>query len=310
MLTLGATFRVYGHTLFSLPWWRLLSHVPGLNDALPFRLAVFSSLGASVIVAIWVATTRGRFTTRPVILPVLAVIVIAPAVWRTNNLFDPVRPERVAFFTSGVDRTCLTPGEIVAVFPFGGTGLLWQAESDFSFRLAGDGLQPFPKYAPLNAFDADPIVFDFVYGDRHPGMPRLLAFAGKHQVGRFLSVPAGGYPTRAQMAELGPTELVGGMLVSPACGREPLTSRDLSRYVARYGNLPATRPKVGWCINGTFFMYPERIEPTGAYAGATQAIFVDGVGLTCGQPPPGFSRHGYADPSRGVPAGVYPYFSR
>jgi hypothetical protein len=310
VVTLGATFRVYGHTLFSLPWWRLLSHAPGLNDALPFRLAVFSALGASVIVATWMATTGGRFTSRPVILPVLAVIAIAPAVWRTSNqYFNPVHPTRLAFFTSDVDGTCLTPGEVVAVFPFSGHSLLWQAESNFSFRLAADGLQPFPKYAPLNAFDADPIVFDLIYGERHPPMQRLLAFAGKHRVARFLSVAADGYPTRAQMAALGPTGLVGGMLVAPACGRSPLTSRDLGGYVTRYGNQPGKRPKIAWCIAGRFFTHPEGSEPTGANAGATQAIFVEGVGLTCGSPPPGYTHHGYADPSLGVPAGIYPYYS-
>ena len=188
-----------------------------------------------------------------------------------------------------------------------GQSLLWQAESDFWFRLATTGLQPFPRYHPLNAFDRDPIVYNLVFADQKPDMPTLLAFAGKHGVARVLSDPAGGYPTRQEMREFGRTQLVGGMLVSPACGQPPLTTRNLSRVVARYGNPSEERPSIAWCKDGAFFTLPEGIEPAGDQAGATHAIFVQGTGLTCGQPPPGYRHHGTA--SQGVPPGIYPYYA-
>ncbi len=45
------------------------------------------------------------------------------------------------------------------------------------------------------------------------------------------------------------------------------------------------------------------------YAGATPAEFVQGVGLTCGAPPAGYSQHGFATADMNVDAGVYPYYS-
>jgi len=303
--TMGATFSVYGHTLFRLRWWHALTHVPGLNDALPFRLAVFSALAAAVVVALWVAPRRD-WPTR-ILVPGLCVLAIAPAFWRTTNPhFEPIHPQRLAFFTSGTYKRCLGKDPTVALFPFLGPGLLWQAESHFRFRLAADGLQPFPRYHPLNSFDKDPIVYNLVFADQKPDMPTLLAFAGKHGVVRFLSVPSGGYPTRQQMAAFGRTGLTGGMLVSPACGAAALTSRNLARYVAKYGNPPESRPSIAWCKGDQFFTLPEGIEPTGDQAGATHAIYVQGTGLTCGQPPPGYEHHGFA--SQGVEPGIYPYY--
>ena len=100
--------------------------------------------------------------------------------------------------------------ETVAIFPFGGGGdsLLWQAESGFWFRVAGDGLQPVPANGkPLTSFDADPIVAELNFSDTgRPTMSRLLAFAATHHVDRVVSVAGGGYPSRAQMRRFGPTQ--------------------------------------------------------------------------------------------------------
>src|SRR5581483_2874456 len=108
--------------------------------------------------------------------------------------------------------------------------------SNFRFRLAANGLQPFQRSAPLNAFDADPIVFDLVYGDTPPAPPMLLAFAGKHRVARFLTLPEADYPSRGDLATLARTRLTGGVRITPRCGDPPFTSRDLSGYVQKYGN--------------------------------------------------------------------------
>jgi hypothetical protein len=308
VLTLGATLRVYGHTLFSLPWWRALAHVPGLNDALPFRLAVFSALAGAVVVAFWTATTRGVWTRRPVLVPVLAALAVAPAFWHGNNPhFNPIHPQRLAFFTAGTFRTCLAPNQTVAFIPFVGRSLLWQAESGFRFRLASDGLQPFPRYAPLNAFDADPIVFNLVFGSTKPGAATLLAFAGKHDVARVLDIPGGGYPAPAELFAMGPTARSGGVLVTPRCGAPPLTSRNLTGFVKTYGHPAESRPNVAWCSAGTFFLLPDGTKPRGTRLGATRALFIEGTGLTCNAPPPGYKRHGYA--TQGVQQGIYPYYS-
>ena len=51
-------------------------------------------------------------------------------------------------------------------------------------------------------------------------------------------------------------------------------------------------------------------EPSrdGHYTGATLAIFIKGVGLTCGSPPAGYVRHGVAADDQHVGTGLYPYY--
>jgi hypothetical protein len=45
------------------------------------------------------------------------------------------------------------------------------------------------------------------------------------------------------------------------------------------------------------------------YAGAAPANFIQGTGLTCAQPPAGYTRHGFATPDMDVDGGLYPYYS-
>ena len=66
------------------------------------------------------------------------------------------------------------------------------------------------------------------------------------------------------------------------------------------------RPSIAWCKDGEFFTLPEGVDPSGDHAGATHASFVEGTGLTCSPPPPGYKHHGYA--SEGVQPGTYPYY--
>ena len=46
------------------------------------------------------------------------------------------------------------------------------------------------------------------------------------------------------------------------------------------------------------------------YVGAQPANFLEGVGITCRVPSSGFKQEGTAQPSLGVPAGVYPYWAK
>jgi hypothetical protein len=47
----------------------------------------------------------------------------------------------------------------------------------------------------------------------------------------------------------------------------------------------------------------------GHYTGAIPAIFVKGVGLTCGSPPAGFVRRGFAADAQHIGTGIYPYYA-
>jgi hypothetical protein len=310
LIALGSALQVYGHKVIGLPWWTAATHLPVLNDTLPFRLSAYVSLAAAVIVALWTGRTAGRVYARPYLLPALAVAALVPAVWHpVYTLFSPQTPMRTAFFADDLYKTCIPRGETLAIFPFGGEGnsMLWQAEAEFRFRLAEDGLQPAARSGtPQNGFAADPVVRDLnlVY-DGRPTMDSLLAFAARHHVDRFLSMP-GGYPSRAQMRRFGPTQLIGGMLVSPACGQPSLARRDLTAFVAKEQH---STYSVGYCLGLTYTQLVADLYPAGPFKGAKPANFVAGAGLTCAPPPAGYTHRGFATPDMGVPAHTYAYYA-
>jgi hypothetical protein len=79
-------------------------------------------------------------------------------------------------------------------------------------------------------------------------------------------------------------------------------------YCAAQGN---TRPDGTAIVAGTFLeLRPGQPAKDSHYSGATPAIFVEGKGLTCDPPPPGFVRDGLAGDAQHVASGLYPYFER
>jgi hypothetical protein len=304
---LGTELDVYGHRIVALPW-AVVAHVPFVKGALPFRFTPYVALVAAVIVALWTARTRW-----PYVLPILAVAALVPAVWRDSayGSFKPIDPQRPAFFADGLYKSCLGRDETVAIFPFGfgGNSMIWQAESDFRFKLASDGLQaPTRTGKPLNEFDADPIVYAINFGDVGlPTMDTLLAFAAEHKVDRFLALASWGYPNRTQMEKLGPTERVGGVYVAPACGKPSLQTRDLTPYVKSWQD--SQGKTIGWCAGANYVEVPRGLYAVGPLRGARRASYVEGQGLTCMAPPAGYRRQGFASPDLGVPADTYPYYA-
>ena len=301
--TLGATLLAYGHTFLTLPWWVIATHVPGLNDALPFRFAILEALAAAVIVALWTARTKGRVYSRPFLLPALAVTALVPAVW-PPSAFTPLPLEHVSFFTSGLYKSCLPAGEKIAIFPYRSESLIWQAESNFGFTLAQGGLQ-----LPGDRFGEDPVLADLGNRDMFkPSMGRLLAFAGAHAVDRVVSVEAHGYPNNRQMMRFGRAERTGGTIVAPACGEASLTTHDLAHYVDAWERTQPPRRMIGWCLAGTFTNIRFGLEPAPSPANHV-ANYVQGKGLKCTPPPAGYRRHGLASAKLGVRGGTYPYYA-
>ena len=314
LVVLGRSLLVAGHDVIPLPW-RAASSLPLLDNVVPVRLSAYVALAAAVIVAVWTATTRGRVYARPYLLPVLALAAIVPNVWRVAYpSFRPSHPDRVAFFTHGDYMTCIPRGGTVVLFPLGNEidALLWQAEAGFWFRIAGGGLTPSPQDSsskPLMSFDAEPFVREADANYARPTMDRVLAFAAYHGAVRILTDPRYGYPSAAQMRKLGPTELDGGLLVAPACGQPSLAARNLASAAASYDyELHHDRSNIGWCTGGNYHPIRTGLYPAGALAGATIAIVVQGHGITCSEPPPGYKRHGFATPDMGVPANTYPLY--
>jgi hypothetical protein len=126
--------------------WLLLGKLPVLRYAIPVRLALFVTLPAALIVALFLASgsedgagRRGRWRWG---LAVLTVAFILPAVgnaaWHTA-IQDP------AFFADGAYRQYLKPADHVLTIPAWGQNERWQADAGFRFKLAdGYAGNPFP----------------------------------------------------------------------------------------------------------------------------------------------------------------------
>jgi hypothetical protein len=73
-----------------------------------------------------------------------------------------------------------------------------------------------------------------------------------------------------------------------------------------------TNPFTGAAIApGTFLNLVQDQPATDSnYTGATPAIFVQGIGITCDPPPPGDTRQGKAPSDLGVPTGFYDYWAK
>ncbi|HZQ04564.1 MAG TPA: hypothetical protein VFA88_11165 [Gaiellaceae bacterium] len=144
VVELGFSVHVAGRSYFPLPWSKV-GNLPAVNSMLPVRYALFVALGAGVAVALWAAGDAPWLAR--VTLPALAVVAILPSVWNPAWHEHPPRPR---FFTAGTYRTCLTPGENVLVLPFPrwSGAMLWQAESDFYFRLADGYISTVPTDLP------------------------------------------------------------------------------------------------------------------------------------------------------------------
>ena len=136
---LGTALHTRGDLHVALPW-RLISGLPAFDNVLPVRLSVYVALAASVAAAWWAASNEAPRWAR-IGLVTAALVAIAPAFW-----LDAwhARPNRPAFFSTGLYKQFLDPNETVLLLPYPSLngGMLWQAESRFRFRAADASLSP------------------------------------------------------------------------------------------------------------------------------------------------------------------------
>ena len=71
-----------------------------------------------------------------------------------------------------------------------------------------------------------------------------------------------------------------------------------------------TDTRAGYCLGGMFInlWYGQPGWDT-RYRGAVPAKYIEGMGITCGEPPQGYDQRGLADRAQGVPAGIYAYYA-
>jgi hypothetical protein len=146
-LAIGPVAMAGTRRLGTVPWQRLW-YVPFARSSEPLRLMIFGYLVIAVIVAVWLAMpARNRLLLASRwILGLAAVgLIIAnvPTAARGSVIPAGTASARPAdalpgLISSGRYRDYLRPGEIVVVVSDrGNAGMLFQADTDFYFRIAG-----------------------------------------------------------------------------------------------------------------------------------------------------------------------------
>ncbi len=196
---MGPRLHVAGHSYFKLPW-SLFHRAPLLDQALPLRFTVYLFLMLAVAAARWMAEPRPSGSIRAMAAAiVLASLLPNPSAhtWSEPGTVAPP-PE---FFTTGIYRRYLAPGEIVATLPYArgeaDACMMWQALSGMYFRLAGG----YPALSPLS-FLRWPIVRSANQLATIPDpADQWKAFAANHGV---TAVLRGDIPTPADYPSIDP----------------------------------------------------------------------------------------------------------
>ncbi len=222
---LGPRLHVGGHTLIGLPW-KIVEHIPFIKNALPARLTLYSFLILGIMTATMV-------TAREVSKPAkyaLAVAILICMMPNLNYRFWTTPIELPSFFGQGTFRNFLRNGETVVILPYNnrGNSMLWQAEAEFYFNMAGGYTGP----AIIDQFQQWPAVNALYWGsDLADGVTQLGAFLWAHQVGAVIvqEKRAANYlPVLAMLHFLSlPATHVGDVIVFPIATDITARYRDL-----------------------------------------------------------------------------------
>jgi len=204
---LGLSLHVRGQSVVWLPW-DLLARLPLFDNVLPVRLSMFVSLGAAVAVASWASSKVAPRLLRTA-LPLLAVVAILPSIW---NLAWRQTPPKPPFYTDRMYRTCLAPNETVLPLPLPHWthAMVWQAESDFAFRMA-DGYinQNLPEDIPERAY-----IHHLAVTNRPGSNPQpLLRYAKAEGVTTIIVGAKNGTQWTRLLAHVGPRTKVGNVFL-------------------------------------------------------------------------------------------------
>ena len=148
-LALGPRLAAGSHQFGALPWGPLWS-LPLAKSAEPARLMLFAYLVLAMFVALWLALPgrnrlllAGRWLVAATAVATLLAYEPPPAPMGSipagvASAAVPPADALPSFISSGRYRDYLRPGEIVVVVSDrGNAGMLFQADTDFYFRIAG-----------------------------------------------------------------------------------------------------------------------------------------------------------------------------
>lgn len=179
MLSCGPWLTIGGHRLLWMPG-SLLGALPVIGNALPVRFTLYLAFLAALVFTMWLASS-GAGTALKCGVVAAAVLFAMP---RLSAAFWDTPVDTPQFFLSGAYRDYLPPGTIVLTVPYGwrGNSLLWQAQSDMYFRMAGayTGL-------PVAEFERWPAMVALFNGKYLPDPEtQLKAFMAAHKIAAVL----------------------------------------------------------------------------------------------------------------------------
>jgi hypothetical protein len=225
--SLGPFLWVNGvQTHLPLPW-KFTDHVPFLRSALPGRFALYVSLAAAVIAALWIAewgSLRGRITRLAAGLVACAFLIPNP------DAYHWIPVPFVPFFSPKTIATHLAKRENILLLPFGFTGpdMIWQWQAAFHFTQSGGyfGMTP-----PAEAHW--PIVGRLPWGDPGPDFRNeLLSFCVTHGIHHIVAGPGTQQRLLDALRSLGwPQESIEGVsLFTVPAGAQPSYYRIFGDY--------------------------------------------------------------------------------
>ena len=169
VLSLGPLLHILGVRIIRFPW-EILRHFPFLSQALPTRFTLYLWLIIGIMIGLWIVEGRTKKIWK-VILVLLSVGFIIPNIPSNHSRYwsTYTTPQ---FFSHKMYKQYLSKKEFIIVIPYASLGnrdaLLWQAESDFYFKM------------PEGAITTIPQDFKYIIGslqDRNEAyLPYLLQF--------------------------------------------------------------------------------------------------------------------------------------
>ena len=209
VLLLGSHLHIAGHATIPLPW-NELQRLPILGQVIPVRLGVYLFLVAAVIVAMWLAKPRaGGWDVAKWALAALTIVFLLPNIgsgrWRST-------PSNPPFFATTEYKRFLHHDETVLILPWIGNteSMLWQAETDMWFRMAGGYLG---KLFPAD-YAREPVLPAFFHLNMIDEASNLRAFLDHRDVSAVIVDPTNPQQWPGVLARLGlrPVSL-GGVLL-------------------------------------------------------------------------------------------------
>ena len=189
VLSFGPHLYIAGHSTIPLPAIAF-PHLPVARAVVPGRLTVYLWLAVAIATALWLARP-GRWPAARWAVVLLGIVLILPN--GSSPLFSG-KPDLPPLFTSAAYKRVLPKNGSVLVLPFGsyGPSMLWQAQSNFWFRMPEGALTAYPP----PAFGHDPIAQPFFKYPPPASPATLRAFLSRYHVAAVVLDPgaAGAWP--------------------------------------------------------------------------------------------------------------------